>query len=101
MNPAALGLEDLDVEAVERKALARHRHAADARQHVAADRFESAVLDPEAFEPEAVDELFNRDLAAQHVRVVSLFANRLRFEVVFVPDLTDELFDDVLDGDEA
>ena len=68
VDAPALGLEDLDVEAVEREALADRRHAADARQHVAADGLELAVLDLDA---EPLDHLARSPTFALNTNVSS------------------------------
>ena len=99
VDAAALGLEDLDVEAVDREPLADRRHAADARQHVAADRLEPAVLDLDA---RAARPSRRSRPCALNTNVSS--ASRTigsASHVVLVANLADQLLDDVLDGDEA
>ena len=59
VDAAPLGLEDFDVQPVEGESLAHGRHAAHARQHVAADGLEFAVFDLHA---EPLDQLADRDL---------------------------------------
>src|SRR5688500_6141046 len=79
VNAPALGLEHLDGRAVELEALAHRRHAADAREHPAADRLESVRLDLDA---QTLGQVADADLRAEHVRAFCFLDDRLRLGVV-------------------
>ena len=98
MDAAALGLEHLDVQAVELERLADRRHAADARQHVAADGLEALGLDRDV---EPLAHLVDARLGAEHPRAVALVDDRLGLDVVLVADLADDLLEQVLERHQA
>src|SRR5262245_37313008 len=97
VHAAALGVEDLDDQAVDLEALADRRHAADVRHQVAADGLEALALD---LEPEALHHFVDVDLAAEHEAAVALVDDRLGLDVVLVADLADDLLEKVLDRDQ-
>ena len=99
VDAAPLGLEDLDVEAVDRRTARRRpargrRASARSRRRSRTRRRRSRRRAARPCSPIA-------DLAAEDERVVGLAHDRLGFEVVLVANLADELLDDVLDGDQA
>src|SRR5215467_10511390 len=90
VDAAALRLEHFDRQTVEIERLADAGHPTEPRQDVAADRFEPLGLD---LDPEAVAQLVEADLRAEHVGAVALVDDRLALHVVFVADLADDLLD--------
>ena len=85
-------------EAVELEGLPHRRHAADPRQHVAADGLEAVRLDLDA---EPIAHLVDVHLRAEDARAVALVDDRLGLDVVLVADLADDLLEQILERDQA
>src|SRR5262249_18922374 len=98
VDAAPLRLEHLGEQAVALEGLADGGHAPDARQDVAAHGLEPLRFDREA---EAIAELVEADLGAEHVRAVALVHDRLALDVILVADLADDLLQQIFDRDEA
>src|SRR5207247_1806689 len=96
VDPASLDVQDFDVEAVDVEPLADGRHASDPREQIAADRLEAFALD---FHGKLLRELFDVRLSAHDV-AAALVDERLAFDVVLVTNFADDLFEQILDGDE-
>src|SRR5215471_7472293 len=84
VDAATLGLEHFDVQAVELERFAHGGHAAQAREDVAADGPEALRLD---LEVEAIAQILEAHLRAEHVRAVALLDDGLALDVVLVADL--------------
>ena len=72
-------------------------HAADAGQHVAADGLEAFGLDRDV---QAIADLVDAGLGAEHPRAVALVHDGLGLDVVLVPDLADDLLEQILERHE-
>src|SRR4029079_2512638 len=97
-DATALGLEHLDVETVEIELLPDHGHAAELRQQVAADRAEALARDVDA---QPAVQLGDGDLPAEHEHAVPLVLDGLGLDVVLVPDLADDLLEQILNRNQA
>src|SRR5262245_7400867 len=92
-----LDLEHLDVENIDVEALADVRHASQMREQVTADRFETLAFD---FHAESIHHLIDAHLSAEDKRPLCLLDDCLAFDVILVANLADDLFQEILDGDE-
>src|SRR2546421_3415492 len=81
VDTAALGIENLNAEAIDVKALADGRHAADLREQVAADGLESFALD---LNVQSIGQLVDVHLAADDEAAVAFVDDRLGLDVVLV-----------------
>ena len=78
--------------------LADRRHAAEVRQQIAADGLEALALD---LDVQALRDLVDVHLAAEHEPAVAFVDDRLGLDVVLVADLADDLLEQILDRHEA
>src|SRR5262249_25842183 len=79
-----LGVDHLDAEAVDLEALADVRHTTDVVHQIAADRLEPGALDVDV---EALRQLVDVHLAAEHEAAVALVDDRLGLRFVLAADL--------------
>ena len=86
------------MQPVELEHLPDRRHAADAREHVAADGLEAFGLDRDV---QPVADFVDAGLRAEYPRAVAFIDNRLGLDVVLVPNLADDLLEQILERDEA
>ena len=98
MQPAALRLEHVDAQSVHLERLALLRHAAEAGQDVAGHRLEALRLDGHV---EPLPQVVDADPAGEDEAAGAFIHDRIRLHVVLVPDLADDLLDQVLDRDQA
>ena len=91
----ALGVEHLDAEAVDVELLADRRHAAEARQKIAADRLEPLAFDVDV---EPLRDGVDVDFAAEHEPAMAFVDNGLGLDVVLVADLADNLLEQVFEA---
>ena len=68
------------------------------REEITAHRLEALALD---FDAQAIRHLVDADLAAEDEGAVPFVGDGFGFDVVFVPDLADDLLEQVLHRDEA
>src|SRR5687767_11180293 len=97
-DPAPLDFQHLDRQLARLEGLPDVGHPAQLRQQVAAEGLETLTLDGDA---QPVSHLVDADLAAEHEDAVPLVGHGLAFDVVLVPDLTDDLLQQVLHGHQA
>ena len=87
--------DDLHFQGADLNLLTGVRHPAQLLNDVAADGVELLALDLNA---EALFELFDIQPSVDQHAAVGLLMNPVLFEIVFILDITDNLFDQVLDG---
>src|SRR5215203_4548176 len=98
VHPPALGFEHLDVQPVHLEHVANGGHTPHLAQDEAAHRLEALALDVNF---EALGQLVDVGLPAEHEDAVALVHDGLRLDVVLIADLTDDLLEEILDGHEA
>ena len=92
-----LGVDHLHVKAVDVERLADRRHMSEMAQQESADGLEPFALDRHV---KPVGDFVDVGGAAEHKRSVAFVDDRLGLDVVFVADLADDLFDEILERDE-
>src|SRR5262245_44810169 len=95
VDAPAFDLEHLHVETIDLEAFADVRHSPQMRQEVPAHGFETLPLD---FDAEAIHHFVNAHLSAEDERSFLLLDDGFTFDVVLVPNLADDLLQQVLDA---
>src|SRR5687767_8167360 len=96
-DAAPFGLENFNGQAVELEGLPDVRHPSDVCEQIAADRLIPLALDVD-FQP--FGELAHMCASAEDEAAIALFENGLDFDVVFVTNLANDLFEQIFDRDE-
>ena len=92
------GIDDLHVEAVHFDVLAHGGHPAEARQQESADGLEALASIVDLHQ---LGHLVDVDAAAQQEFPIAFVDDAFDFDVVFVADLADDLFEQIFNGHQA